>query len=152
LLLILLPVFAGVPGSDQLFAVCSLVVLVSVVVHGGSPMLLARFCKPKEKDDETPAPETPTVEAPAAVAISTPTTPATTAAPEVGPNIVTLDDVARLQNTGQQVILLDVRTERSMETSESMAQGAVRMPPEHVVAQARELKLPKEAWLIAYCA
>ena len=38
LLLILLPVFAGVPGSDQLFAVCSLVVLVSVVVHGGSPM------------------------------------------------------------------------------------------------------------------
>jgi hypothetical protein len=39
-----------------------------------------------------------------------------------------------------------------METSESMAQGAVRMPPEHVVAQARELKLPKEAWLIAYCA
>src|SRR5918993_5395402 len=33
LLLILLPVFAGVPGSDQLFAICSLVVLVSVVVH-----------------------------------------------------------------------------------------------------------------------
>jgi hypothetical protein len=39
-----------------------------------------------------------------------------------------------------------------METSESMAQGAVRMPPEDVVAQARELKVPKEAWLIAYCA
>ena len=45
LLLILLPVFAGVPGSDQLFAVCSLVVLVSVVVHGGSPMLLARLAR-----------------------------------------------------------------------------------------------------------
>ena len=41
LLLILLPVFAGLPGSGQLFAVCSLVVLVSVVLHGGSPMLLA---------------------------------------------------------------------------------------------------------------
>jgi sodium/hydrogen antiporter len=45
-----------------------------------------------------------------------------------------------------------VRTERSIETSESMAQGAIRMPPEHVVDQARELGLPKEAWLIAYCA
>ena len=45
LLLILLPVFAGLPGSDQLFAVCSLVVLVSVVLHGGSPMLLARAAR-----------------------------------------------------------------------------------------------------------
>jgi rhodanese-related sulfurtransferase len=52
----------------------------------------------------------------------------------------------------EKVILLDVRTERSMETSESMAQGAVRLPPEHVVAQARELRLPQDAWLIAYCA
>src|SRR5918997_308777 len=45
LLLILLPVFAGLPGSQQLFAVCSLVVLVSVVLHGGSPMLLARTAR-----------------------------------------------------------------------------------------------------------
>ncbi|HVG32821.1 MAG TPA: cation:proton antiporter [Pyrinomonadaceae bacterium] len=45
LLLILLPVFAGLPGSGQLFAVCSLVVLVSVVLHGGSPMLLARAAR-----------------------------------------------------------------------------------------------------------
>jgi NhaP-type Na+/H+ or K+/H+ antiporter len=45
LLLILLPVFAGLPGSEQLFQVCSLVVLVSVVSHGGSPMLLARAAR-----------------------------------------------------------------------------------------------------------
>jgi NhaP-type Na+/H+ or K+/H+ antiporter len=48
LLLILLPVFAGVQGSDRLFAICSLVVLVSVVVHGGSPMLLARAARKRE--------------------------------------------------------------------------------------------------------
>ena len=42
LLLILLPVFAQVPGSDQLFATCSLVVLVSTLMHGASPALLAR--------------------------------------------------------------------------------------------------------------
>ena len=66
--------------------------------------------------------------------------------------VVSLEDLDRLQKSGEQVILLDVRTDRSMETSESMAQGAVRMPPEHVVEQAREFKLPKDAWLLAYCA
>jgi NhaP-type Na+/H+ or K+/H+ antiporter len=45
LLLILLPVFAGLPGSERLFEVCSLVVLASVVLHGGSPMLLARAAR-----------------------------------------------------------------------------------------------------------
>jgi NhaP-type Na+/H+ or K+/H+ antiporter len=171
LLLILLPVFAGLPGSERLFQVCALVVLLSVVIHGGSPMLLARFCRPKKKEDETPSPETQTADAPAVAAIAATasgpaanaapaimatspatTSPTATAPPEVGPSIVTLEDVHRLQQSGRQVILLDVRTERSMETSESMARGAVRMPPEHVAAQARELKLPKDAWLIAYCA
>lgn len=40
LLLILVPVFAGVPGGEDLFAICSLVVLTSVVLHGASPALL----------------------------------------------------------------------------------------------------------------
>lgn len=47
LLLVLLPVFAGLEGSNQLFAICSLVVLVSVVLHGGSPMLLAQAARKK---------------------------------------------------------------------------------------------------------
>ena len=42
LLLILVPVFAGVPGGEDLFAICSLVVLTSVVLHGASPALLQR--------------------------------------------------------------------------------------------------------------
>ena len=42
LLLVLLPVFAGLPGSDQLFALCALVVLFSVALHGGSLALLLR--------------------------------------------------------------------------------------------------------------
>jgi len=35
LLLVLLPVFAGIPGAERLFGVTSLVVLLSVVLHGG---------------------------------------------------------------------------------------------------------------------
>jgi len=58
LLLILLPVFAGLPGSSHLFAVCSLVVLVSVVLHGGSPMLLARAAR-KRAIRESLAPASP---------------------------------------------------------------------------------------------
>lgn len=49
LLLILLPVFAGIPGSEQLFAICCLVVLLSVVVHGGSPMLLGHKWHRRER-------------------------------------------------------------------------------------------------------
>jgi sodium/hydrogen antiporter len=156
LLLILLPVFAGVPGSDRLFAVCSLIVLLSVVIHGTSPMLLARFCKPK--DTAAPRPEAeraalPVVETSPAVAAAVPDAPlATQVNLEVGSQIITLGDLERLQKSGEKVILLDVRTERSTEGSETMAQGAIRMPPEHVAQQARELGLPKEAWLIAYCA
>jgi NhaP-type Na+/H+ or K+/H+ antiporter/rhodanese-related sulfurtransferase len=40
LLLVLLPVFAGVPGSDRVFSYCCLVVILSVAVHGGSLMFL----------------------------------------------------------------------------------------------------------------
>jgi NhaP-type Na+/H+ or K+/H+ antiporter len=40
LLLVLLAVFGGIQGSDQLFAICALVVLVSIVLHGGSLMVL----------------------------------------------------------------------------------------------------------------
>src|SRR5207249_2069366 len=42
LLLVLLPVFAGLPGAERLFAPAALVVLVSVVIHGGSLVLLGK--------------------------------------------------------------------------------------------------------------
>jgi len=42
LLLVLVPVFAGVPGNESLFDICCLVVLLSVALHGGSLMLLRR--------------------------------------------------------------------------------------------------------------
>ena len=160
LLLVLIAVFAGLPGGDRLFAVCSLVVLLSVVIHGGSPMLLARFCK-EDKLKETPLPETaiaaPLTELqrvqPAVATTNTAAEPLVSEnAAEPGAQIVTLEEYERLRRLNERLILLDVRTEGSLETSESMAQGAIRMPPDHVVEQARELRLPKDAWLIAYCA
>lgn len=163
LLLILLAVFAGLPGADRLFAVCSFVVLLSVVIHGTSPMLLARFCK--QEASETPLPETATPPLPepqpvtltniqpvAATPSGIAEPPVSNAATEPGAQTITLEEFERLRRLDEKLILLDVRTERSMETSDTIAQGAVRMPPEHVVDQARELSLPKDAWLVAYCA
>ena len=144
LLLVLLAVFAGVPGSDRLFAVCALVVLLSIVLHGATPLLLARMTTDSKPNEAPPPPEIPketralpVVEAPQQL---------------VGKQIITLEELDQLQKSGEQVIILDVRTERSRETSDTQAAGSIRMPPENVVQQARELKLPKDAWLIAYCA
>jgi rhodanese-related sulfurtransferase len=65
---------------------------------------------------------------------------------------ISLDEMRRLMQQGIQVIVLDVRTERSYEGSDLQARGAIRLVPERVESQARALGLPRDAWLIAYCA
>ena len=184
LLLILLPVFAGLPGSDYLFAICSLIVLLSVILHGGAPMLLARAARRRARDEEPdtvedvarplgPAPATPEepvevnpVNVQAACAHSSDDScllpdGATSSAPSVAigrdpfrhdsPS-VSIGEVRQLQQSGEPLVVLDVRTERSRETSDLQAENAVRMPPDHVAERAAELNLPRQSWLIAYCA
>jgi NhaP-type Na+/H+ or K+/H+ antiporter len=148
LLLILLPVFAGVPGSDRIFRICALVVLLSIVLHGATPMFLGRFSGKTEAEPLPP----PLPPLPPPVPDAVADQPAALSLPEVGAQIVTLQELDQLQKSGQKAIVLDVRTDRSRDTSDFQAEGSVRMPPENVVAQARELNLPKEAWLVAYCA
>jgi len=140
LLLILLPIFAGVPGSDSLFRICALIVLISVVVHGSTPMLFARLLRERQPT-QPPVPEPSPRPLPVMELVQS-----------AGNQSITLEELDRLQKSGDRVILLDVRTERSRDTSDSQAEGSIRLVPENVVGQARELALPKEAWLIAYCA
>lgn len=148
LLLILLPVFAGIAGSDRLFRISSLIVLISILIHGATPTLLARFCR--KTKEETPEPE-PVQPQPEPV-METRSLPVIESPQLLGTQSITLKEFEQLQNSGENVILLDVRTERSREPSETQAKGSVRIVPEGVVAQARDKKLPKDAWLIAYCA
>lgn len=146
LLLVLIAVFAGVPGSDRLFSICSLIVLISVVIHGASPMLLDRLAKraePAPKPTSAPAPEAPK---------ESRSLPVIESGPTVGTQSITFEELDQLQKSGQPVFILDVRTERSRDTSDQQAQGSVRLPPDDVIPQARKLNLPKDAWLIAYCA
>lgn len=171
LLLALLPVFAGLPGGGQLFQVCSLVVLASVVLHGGSPMLLARGARrraSKEAADADgaevarelgPGPAVPEDETGVAAACSTedgaqcPLDGADGAGvARVGAQRISVEELRSLWRMKEPVTLLDVRTERSLEGESLQAKGGVRMPPDHVVERARELGLKQEAWLVAYCA
>jgi sodium/hydrogen antiporter len=137
LLLILLPVFAGVPGSEQLFRVTALVVLLSVLVHGtGIAIFLRR--------SEAGAPDSPEVtRAPTAP-------PAAVDAPV--PEKITFDELDALRKSGAPIILADVRTERSYAADNLKAEGAIRLPPDDAVRRARELGLDHHATVVLYCA
>jgi NhaP-type Na+/H+ or K+/H+ antiporter len=185
LLLVLLPVFAGLPGSEHLFAICCLVVLLSVVVNGGSPMLLGGSSRRRALHEETPPADVAMQQPPPAVsaaldpindghtAASTPANVSSSWDPEVSASTInsielsagdeghasalpaeslTIAQLRRLWDTGVPVVILDVRTDRTYDPSSTQAHRAVRLPPDHVAERASELNLPREAWLVAYCA
>jgi NhaP-type Na+/H+ or K+/H+ antiporter len=157
LLLILLPVFAGVPGADHLFAVTCLVVLFSVVVHGaGIAIYLRRVAPAAVASPATSTPAAPQAFAPQAEASSPHAQPAASSSPassdEPVPERITLDEFRALQRYGEPVIVVDVRTERSYRDDPDIAMGAIRMPPDEAVRLAREKRLDQNATLVLYCA
>jgi len=171
LLLVLLPVFAGVEGSGPLFAICSLVVLLSVVLHGGSLTLLGR----KRKDSASDIGQTeqiPPVEQREGQAVSMgeqtaaplPLIPKSivsngqqqTADAVLPSNSerISIFEMQQLQEAGEQVIVVDARTERTYEDSDFAAVGAARIVPTSgdIVEQAKQQRLPQDAWLAIFCA
>lgn len=169
LLLVLLPVFAGLPGSEQLFPLCCLVVLLSVLLHGGSPLVLSQAARRRARhetqsvdlvrnfgapestggDGDSPEASSSSASCPISQDADRNLTKATNA-DQIGARSITIDELRRLQEAGEKVIILDVRTDRSLD--ELQAKGAVRIPPDDVVRGANKLGLPKHAWLTAYCA
>lgn len=145
LLLVLLPIFAGVPGSRELFPVCCLVVLLSVVIHGGSLMFLGKDAAGGTGGTAVLPAAPPQSEAPALRVLPP-------EGQEILPERIELAEMRRLQTAGEPVIVLDVRTERSLESSGEVARDAVRLDPERAAHEAERLRLPREAWLVAFCA
>jgi sodium/hydrogen antiporter len=140
LLLILLPVFAGVPGSDRLFAITCLVVLLSVALHGTA---IAVYLRRTEGPVGAPSEAAAVSDAPV------------TTQPDPGekvPERITLDEVKQFQAAGEPVILADVRTERSYQADGIKARGAIRLPPDDAVRRARELGLDHHGTVVLYCA
>jgi NhaP-type Na+/H+ and K+/H+ antiporter len=147
LLLVLLAVFAGIPEAERLFSVACLVVLLSVVLHGGGIALLLRrrtdvLAAPAGERALSRAP-LPVVEHPPRSAESSPKTM---------PERITTTEVRELLARGEPVTLVDVRTDRTYRNDSLRAKGAVRLPPEDVVRSARQLRLEQRATLVVYCA
>jgi hypothetical protein len=125
-----------VPGSERLFAITSLVVLLSVALHGTGIALFLRNEGPTNAPVRlTGAPVTREPDPDAKV-----------------PEKITLDEYRKLRDAGKPVVLADVRTDRSYHLDNLKAQGAIRLPPDEAVGKARELDLDRRATIVLYCA
>jgi hypothetical protein len=124
-----------VAGSERLFAITCLVVLLSVALHGTG---IAIFLRQTEgpigaatKDDVITREPDPDAKI---------------------PEKITLEELRKLREAGKPVVLADVRTERSYRDDNLKAQGAIRLPPDDAVRRARELGLDHHATVVLYCA
>ncbi len=153
LLLVLLPVFAGVPGTEKLLPVCCLVVLVSIVVHGFSPIVLLRNRPDSASlfqaltNQTRSSLENKSAERNAAVKGA-----AQTVARLADPEYIEISELLELQRAGELVVVVDARSDRTFNDSELLAQGAVRITPDRAVLEAERHNLPRNAVLAVFCA
>jgi NhaP-type Na+/H+ or K+/H+ antiporter len=163
LLLVLLPVFAGLPQSEQLLTICCLVVLFSVLLHGLSPSFLVM---PPRQTGSPPGPPTlpevdreqPAMKLEGAVnglqcqlPLNKPDKAGLTVLPDHS-EYISIPEVKALQAQPGQVVIVDARTERTYSESDQGIPGAVRVEPEHSTASAARLGVPKTAVLAVLCA
>ncbi len=153
LLLTLLPVFAGIPGAGELFTVTSLVVLCSIVIHGGGITISLRRHMSRSlvsvedsRIDQAPIGAKLTAGAPARKSL-----PITEEQSEEKEKI-TIDEMLGLKERGEEVIVVDARADRSLRKDDLKAAGSVRIDPDHPVRDAKSLKLSQNATLVLYCA
>ena len=142
LLLVLLAVFSNIDGSDYLLQVCCLVVLVSVVLHGFSPMLLIR------NEAATSAQQ--------GVSTQPRATPKALAVREVfderpRAHTITIDEFAAMKTSAAPVVLVDSRTEHAFHEGGPVP-DSVRVHPDQAVADAVRHELPPAATLVVFCA
>ena len=164
LLLVLLPVFAGIPGAERLFTITCLVVLLSVLIHGSAIAIYLQRHGGASAGAPTPgagpAPNRAEVVRSAAAAAGAasavapigPGRKAARAAETNVPEKITIPEFLALQQAGEPVIVADVRTERSYRDDPNMGAGALRLPPDDAVRLARERRLDQHATLVLYCA
>jgi NhaP-type Na+/H+ or K+/H+ antiporter len=146
LLLVLLPVFGGLPGAANLFAITSLVVLLSVVLHGsGIAVWLRRDTRERGTSAAQRTPQQVTTE-PRDTPPSGPLPPSS-----VLVHPISIDELrARLHRNNLQIV--DSRSMRTWNQDGLKARGAIRIPPDDAVRAARELRLDQHGTLVVYCA
>jgi rhodanese-related sulfurtransferase len=68
------------------------------------------------------------------------------------PELITFEELEQLRAAGAPVRILDVRTERGYQEARLQGAGAIRIAPNRPAESAASLALPKNEWLVAYCA
>jgi NhaP-type Na+/H+ or K+/H+ antiporter len=124
LLLVLLAVFLGVPRADELFRIACLVVLLSVLIHGGALIWMGRGGEGGAPVDAE-RPELPTR--------------------------IEIDELRALQAADAAISVADVRSAAAWDESSIQAAGSVRLPPDRAADAVRSLALPADRWIILYC-
>lgn len=151
LLLLLLPVFAGIPGAQRLFSIACIVVLFSVVLHGGATALFLRHTALAQRAAERRAAAQQVASAASAASAANGLAPdASDAAPPS--DRITIGEMRRLQELGEPVVIVDARAERSYHADQLIAAGAVRVDPDDPVRDATARRLSQHATLVIYCA
>lgn len=135
LLLALLPVFAGIPNAEQIFTLTSVVVLLSIVVHGGGTAFFLR----RSGVLDSPRP---------AQVLALDNSPATSEA--AGP--ITIDEMRSLQAKGEPMVIVDARSNANFDDASIKAAGAVRINPDDPVRDATQQRLSQRSTLVVYCA
>ena len=156
LLLILLPVFAGIPGAERLFTIGSLVVLLSVLLHGsGMAIFLRAHAGARAATSGT---GTSGTLAPAGIALAA-ASPSDAHVdtqheehPEEHPELITIDEMRARQMHREPVVVVDARAGRNYRADPRRAAGAVRVRPEDPVRDATVQRLDQRATLVVYCA
>jgi NhaP-type Na+/H+ or K+/H+ antiporter len=136
LLLSLLPVFAGISNAEQIFMLTSVVVLLSVVVHGGGT---AFFLRRSGALAAGPAQVLAPLSRSAAVI-------------EPVPERITIDEMRSLQAKGEPIVIVDARSIANYDSDPLVAVGAVRLNPDDPVRDATEQRLSQRSTLVVYCA
>ena len=95
LLLVLLPVFAKVPGSERWFTITALVVLLSLVGHGG---IIGRYVRVGQRHRS----RLPVAGVPSGVAA------------EAAAEVITIAEARRMQEAGEEMVFVDARAERNL--------------------------------------
>lgn len=146
LLLILVPVFAAVPDTQPLFSICCFIVLLSVVLHGGSLMFLKRDGATVESL------EAAATTAENSVAIDSSPNPTAGQRASKQNEIISIAEMREIQRSGAPNLALDVRAERNLAESDLRAAGAIRIQPDLAVKRVMELDVPRQTWLFPFCA
>jgi NhaP-type Na+/H+ or K+/H+ antiporter len=124
LLLALLPVFAGAREGPEIFRITCLVVLLSILVHGGTLVRMGRGRRGEAAPQAGGAPE---------------------------PELVTPDEVRALLAAGERLVPIDVRKPDPLAESDLQAAGSRRLSLDGAAEDARVQGLPSDAWLVTYC-